>query len=43
MVGDGMTVLCDHGVLLALDHGTLLFNQFIQLQLVDKNQGIVYR
>ena len=39
MVGDGMTVLCDHGVLLALDHGTLLFNQFIQLQLVNKNQG----
>ena len=35
MVGDGMTVLCDHG--------TLLFNQFIQLQFVNKKQGIVYR
>ena len=43
MVGDGMTVLCDHGVLLALDHGTLPFNQFIQLQFVNKKQGIVYR
>ena len=32
MVGDGMTVLCDHG--------TLLFNQFIQLQFVNKKQGL---
>ena len=43
MVGDGMTLLCDHGVLLILDHGTSLFNQIIQLRFVNKKQGILYR